>query len=94
VLGVVETLVRADPNWQGAPGLTRFIPDSMARATALRAGDVDLAQGIPDTALPALAGVSQKTSRPWDVRSSRQFGHRSPVGGGRAARRVLPTRSG
>jgi peptide/nickel transport system substrate-binding protein len=48
------SVVRWDRYWGPRPALARFIPDPMARATALRAGDVDLAQGIPDTALPAL----------------------------------------
>jgi peptide/nickel transport system substrate-binding protein len=57
------TVVRWDRYWGPRPALAtvaaRFIPDPMARATALRAGDVDLAQGIPDTALPELTGVPQ-----------------------------------
>jgi peptide/nickel transport system substrate-binding protein len=57
------TLVRWDHYWGPRPVLAtvqaRFIPDPMARATALRAGDVDLALGIPDTALPELAGESR-----------------------------------
>lgn len=57
------TVARWDRYWGPRPALAtvqaRFIPDPMARATALRAGDVDLTQGIPDTALPELAAVSQ-----------------------------------
>ncbi|MDQ2788719.1 MAG: ABC transporter substrate-binding protein [Actinomycetota bacterium] len=57
------TLVRWECYWGPRAALAsaqaRFIPDPMARATALRAGDVDLAQGIPDTALPELTSVPQ-----------------------------------
>lgn len=56
-------VVRWSRYWGTHPALAtaqaRFIPDPMARATALRAGDVDVAQGIPETALPELAAVSQ-----------------------------------
>lgn len=57
------TVARWDRYWGPRAALAtvqaRFIPDPMARATALRAGDVDIAQGIPDTALPELVAVSQ-----------------------------------
>ncbi|MGH3722278.1 MAG: ABC transporter substrate-binding protein [Pseudonocardiaceae bacterium] len=59
------TVARWDRYWGPRAALAtaqaRFIPDPMARATALRAGDVDLAQGIPDTALPELASIPQIT---------------------------------
>lgn len=44
--------------WGGKPALdeveVRFIPDPATRATAVRAGEIDLAQGIPASQVPTL----------------------------------------
>jgi peptide/nickel transport system substrate-binding protein len=49
------TLERNDAYWGGRPQLAkvsvRYVTDPAARALALRAGDVDLAQGLPESAL-------------------------------------------
>lgn len=47
--------------WAGKPALVevdvRFMPDPATRAAAIRAGELDLAQGIPAAQLPALRGA-------------------------------------
>ncbi|WP_433505731.1 ABC transporter substrate-binding protein [Pseudonocardia halophobica] len=49
------TLERNDAYWGGRPQLAkvsvRYVTDPAARALALRAGDVDVAQGLPESAL-------------------------------------------
>ncbi|NMH91705.1 ABC transporter substrate-binding protein [Pseudonocardia bannensis] len=52
------TLTRNDTYWGGRPALARvqarFIPDPAARAIAIQAGDVQVAQGIPEASLAEL----------------------------------------
>ncbi|WP_308259032.1 ABC transporter substrate-binding protein [Pseudonocardia sp. H11422] len=52
------TLTRNDAYWGGRPALARvqarFIPDPAARAIAIQAGDVQVAQGIPEASLAEL----------------------------------------
>lgn len=48
-----------DDHWAGAPELAgaevRFIPDSVTRATALRSGELDIAEGVPVSQVPLLS---------------------------------------
>ncbi len=62
------TLERFDRYWGGRPQLAvvdaRYVPDPSARALAFRAGDVDIALGLPEAAvleLAATAGVEVQT---------------------------------
>ncbi|WP_181779704.1 ABC transporter substrate-binding protein [Pseudonocardia pini] len=54
------TLERNDAYWGGRPQLAkvsvRYVTDPAARALALRAGDVDVAQGLPESSLLEFTG--------------------------------------
>ncbi|NMI01992.1 ABC transporter substrate-binding protein [Pseudonocardia acidicola] len=55
------TLERNDAYWGGRPALAKvigtFVPDPSARALSFRAGDVDIAQGLPEPAVLELSGT-------------------------------------
>ncbi|MFC5233427.1 ABC transporter substrate-binding protein [Pseudonocardia zijingensis] len=62
-------LERFDAYWGGRPALARvtatFVSDPAARALALRAGDVDIAQGLPESSLlefSAGSGFDEQTA--------------------------------
>jgi peptide/nickel transport system substrate-binding protein len=59
-------LERNDAYWGTKPSLKKvtatFVSDPAARALALRAGDVDIAQGLPESSLPEFSGDSGFTN--------------------------------
>jgi peptide/nickel transport system substrate-binding protein len=65
------TLVRNQRYWGTSARLdgvvARIIPDPAARANALRAGDIDIAEGIPAAQLPSITADSKLTASVYDL---------------------------
>ncbi len=65
------TLARFDGYWGKHPALdrvrVRFIKDAQARVAALRAGELDLVQGVPISQLPVLKGLDGVRVQSYEV---------------------------